>query len=131
MTVLDEFRAYPAVMARELDRYLPFLATTKILDAATRRGVGREKAHEVIQEHAVAVALTMREKATAGNDLFDRLAADPRLRAHPGRDRRRWRRTARRSPGRRRHRSRQWPTGSRQWWPSTPTPARYAPPPIL
>jgi adenylosuccinate lyase len=80
MTVLDEFRVYPAVMARELDRYWPFLATTKVLDAATRRGVGREKAHEVIQEHAVAVALTMREQATAGNDLFDRLAADPRLR---------------------------------------------------
>ena len=28
LTVLDEFGAYPAVIARELDRYLPFLATT-------------------------------------------------------------------------------------------------------
>ena len=42
LTVLDEFGAYPAVIARELDRYLPFLATTKILVAAVRRGVGRE-----------------------------------------------------------------------------------------
>jgi adenylosuccinate lyase len=79
LTVLDEFGAYPAVVARELDRYLPFLATTKILVAATRRGVGREVAHEAIKEHAVAVALAMREKAAANNDLFDRLAADPRL----------------------------------------------------
>ena len=79
LTVLDEFGAYPAVIARELDRYLPFLTTTKILVAAARRGVGREVAHEVIKEHAVAVALAMREKGAPENDLFDRLAADGRL----------------------------------------------------
>jgi adenylosuccinate lyase len=79
LTVLDEFGAYPAVIGRELDRYLPFLATTKILVAATRRGVGREAAHEAIKEHSVAVALEMREKGAPGNDLFDRLAADDRL----------------------------------------------------
>jgi adenylosuccinate lyase len=79
LTVLDEFGAYPAVIARELDRYLPFLATTKILVAAVRKGVGREVAHEVIKEHAVAVALSMREKGTAENDLFNRLASDARL----------------------------------------------------
>ncbi|MEH0970099.1 adenylosuccinate lyase [Micromonospora sp. CPCC 205546] len=79
LTVLDEFGAYPAVVNRELERFLPFLATTKILVAAVRRGVGREVAHEVIKEHAVAVALAMREKGAAENDLFDRLAADGRL----------------------------------------------------
>lgn len=79
LTVLDEFGAYPAVVNRELERFLPFLATTKILVAAVRRGVGREVAHEVIKEHAVAVALAMREKGATENDLFDRLAADDRL----------------------------------------------------
>jgi adenylosuccinate lyase len=79
LTVLDELGAYPAVVARELDRYLPFLATTKVLMAAVRNGVGREQAHEAIKEHAVAVALAMREQGSTGNDLFDRLAADPRL----------------------------------------------------
>jgi adenylosuccinate lyase len=79
LTVLDEFGAYPAVVQRELERYLPFLATTKVLMAAVRRGVGREAAHEAIKEHAVSVALAMREKGAAENDLFDRLAADPRL----------------------------------------------------
>jgi adenylosuccinate lyase len=79
LTVLDEFGAYPAVIERELDRYLPFLATTKVLMAAVRKGVGREAAHEVIREHAVAVALEMREHGTDRNDLFDRLAADSRL----------------------------------------------------
>ncbi len=79
LTVLAEFGAYPAVIERELRRYLPFLATTKVLMAAVRAGVGREVAHEVIKEHAVAVALAMREQGVEENDLIDRLAADPRL----------------------------------------------------
>jgi adenylosuccinate lyase len=78
LTVLDEFGAFPAVIQRELDRYLPFLTTTKILMAAVRNGVGREEAHEAIKEHAVAVALEMRQ-GRAENDLFERLAADSRL----------------------------------------------------
>jgi adenylosuccinate lyase len=78
LTVLEEFGAYPAVIGRELDRYLPFLATTKVLIAAVRAGMGREAAHEVIKEHAVAVALAMRERG-AEPDLLDRLAADTRL----------------------------------------------------
>ncbi|MEV4410562.1 adenylosuccinate lyase [Catellatospora sp. NPDC049609] len=79
LTVLDEFGAYPAVINRELDRYLPFLATTKVLVGAVKKGVGRETAHEAIKEHAVGVALAMRERGQADNDLFDRLAADTRL----------------------------------------------------
>ncbi|MCH1865100.1 adenylosuccinate lyase [Nocardioides sp. CFH 31398] len=78
LTVLDEFGAFPAVIQRELDRYLPFLTTTKVLMSAVRAGVGRESAHEAIKEHAVAVALEMRA-GRADNDLFERLAADPRL----------------------------------------------------
>ncbi|QLL06926.1 adenylosuccinate lyase [Mycobacterium vicinigordonae] len=78
LTVLDEFGAYPAVIQRELDRYLPFLATTKVLIAAVRAGMGRESAHHVIREHAVATALAMREHG-AEPDLLERLAADPRL----------------------------------------------------
>src|SRR3954468_2789523 len=79
LTVLDELGAYPAVIARELDRYLPFLTTTRVLMASVKAGVGREVAHEAIKEHAVAVALAMREKGQAENDLLARLAADERL----------------------------------------------------
>lgn len=79
LTVLDEFGAFPAVIQRELDRYLPFLATTKVLMAAVRKGVGREVGHEAIKEAAVGVALAMRQ-GQAENDVFDRLAADERLR---------------------------------------------------
>ena len=79
LTVLDDFGAYPAVIERELQRYLPFLGTTKVLMAAVRAGVGREAAHEAIKEHAVAVALAMRETGQSDNDLLDRLAADDRI----------------------------------------------------
>jgi adenylosuccinate lyase len=79
LTVLDEFGAFPAVIARELDRYLPFLATTKVLVAAVQAGVGREQAYAAIKEHAVRVALDMREQGAPDNDLLARLAADQRL----------------------------------------------------
>ena len=79
LAVLQDFGAYPAVVARELDRYLPFLTTTKVLMGAVRAGVGREVAHEAIKEHAVAVALAMREQGAPDNDLLERLAADDRL----------------------------------------------------
>ena len=79
LTVLADFGAFPAVIEAELRRYLPFLATTKVLMAAVQHGVGRESAHEAIKEHAVAVALEMRESGRSDNDLLDRLAADGRL----------------------------------------------------
>jgi adenylosuccinate lyase len=77
LTVLNEFGAFPAVIQAELDRYLPFLATTKILMASVKAGVGREVAHEVIKEHAVKAALAMREGKA--NTLLDALADDARI----------------------------------------------------
>jgi len=77
LTVINEFGAFPAVIDAEISRYLPFLATTKILMAAVKSGVGREIAHEVIKEHAIKAALYMREGKS--NTLLDALAADTRL----------------------------------------------------
>ena len=79
LTILDEFGAFPAVIDRELERYLPFLSTTKLLMAAVKTGAGREEAHEAIKEHAVAVALDMRQEGRTDNDLLTRLAADERF----------------------------------------------------
>ncbi len=79
LSVLADFGTFPAVIDAELRRYLPFLTTTKVLMAAVRQGRGREAAHEAIKEHAVAVALELRASGRADNDLFERLAADPRL----------------------------------------------------
>ena len=77
LTILNEFGAFPAVIAAELERYLPFLATTKILIAAVKAGVGREIAHEAIKEHAVSAALGMREGRA--NNVLETLAADSRI----------------------------------------------------
>jgi adenylosuccinate lyase len=77
LTVLDEFGAFPAVIGAELERYLPFLATTKILIASVKAGIGREVAHEAIKEHAVAAALGMREGRA--NNVLEALASDSRI----------------------------------------------------
>jgi adenylosuccinate lyase len=77
--VLDDFTAFPASIARELSRYLPFLGATKLLMAAVQAGLGREQAHALIQKHAVAVADDLRHARVADNDLVARLGADPDL----------------------------------------------------
>ncbi len=77
LTILSEFGAFPAVIDAELERYLPFLASTKILMAAVKKGVGRENAHEIIKEHSTKAALSMR--AGEANQLLDALADDPRI----------------------------------------------------
>jgi adenylosuccinate lyase len=77
LTVLDEFGTFPALINAELERQLPFLATTKILMAAVKAGVGREVAHEVIKEHAVKATIATREGKA--NTFFDELAADDRI----------------------------------------------------
>ncbi|MCX6426783.1 MAG: adenylosuccinate lyase [Actinobacteria bacterium] len=77
LTVVSEFGAFPAVIAAEIERYLPFLASTKILMAAIKSGMGREEAHEVIKEHSTKAALEMRDGKA--NSLLEALAKDPRI----------------------------------------------------
>ena len=77
--VVDDMGVYEMVLARELERYLPFLATTTLLMESLRLGGGREEVHEAIREHAVAVALAMREQGAVENDLALRLGGDDRV----------------------------------------------------
>jgi adenylosuccinate lyase len=77
LNVLNNMGAYPAVINKELDRYLPFLATTQILGLALKYGIGREKAHSIIKKYAIAEALRMREEGTSENNLLHLLANDP------------------------------------------------------
>ena len=79
LTILNECGFYPAIIQRDLEKYLPFLTTTRLLMTAVKAGVGRESAHEVIKEHAVAVVVAMRNSGKQENDLIDRLAQDKRL----------------------------------------------------
>ena len=77
LTVLNGMGPYPAVIAKEVDRYLPFLATTQMLAVAVRHGIGREEAHSVIKRHAIGEALRMRETGIQENNLAKLLADDP------------------------------------------------------
>jgi adenylosuccinate lyase len=77
LTVLQEFGIFPEMINKEIQRNLPFLATTKFLVASVKKGIGREVAHEAIKEHAVAASLAIRNGEE--NDLLNRLANDSRL----------------------------------------------------
>jgi adenylosuccinate lyase len=52
MTILNEFGIFEDEINKELKEQLPFLATTQILMACVKAGMGREIAHEVIKKHA-------------------------------------------------------------------------------
>jgi len=79
LTVLDGFGSYSNAINRELERYLPFLATTRLLMASVKAGAGREEAHEIIKQHAIEAALEIREGGSGENDLIERLVNDPLL----------------------------------------------------
>ncbi len=77
LTVLRQMEVFPAAVAAENERNLPFLATTTIMMEAVKAGAGRETAHEAIKEHALAAAKALRTGGDA--DLLGRLAGDKRI----------------------------------------------------
>ncbi len=79
ITVLLQMRVNTAVIASECARYMPFLLTTTIMMKAVKKGLGREDAHEIIKEHAVAVSDDLRSGKISENNLLQRLSEDPRM----------------------------------------------------
>jgi len=77
LTVLRQLEVFPAALAAENERNLPFLATTTIMMEAVKNGAGRETAHEAIKEHALAAAKALRSGGDA--DLLGRIAGDKRV----------------------------------------------------
>jgi|APSaa5957512622_1039677.scaffolds.fasta_scaffold06268_3 adenylosuccinate lyase len=77
LTVLKNMGTYPAMIEKELERYLPFLASTEILITAVKAGIGREEAHELIKKYAVKEALKIRDQGAENNNLIKLLAQDP------------------------------------------------------
>jgi len=69
---------YPAMVRRNLDAELPFLASEAILMAAVRRGGDRQQAHERLRVHARAVTERMLAEG-ADNDFLERVAGDPAI----------------------------------------------------
>ena len=68
------------VIARHVAAQLPFLATEHLLMRGVAAGGDRQRLHEVIRTHALAVAQAVAEQ-DAANDLLERLARDPAFKA--------------------------------------------------
>jgi len=68
-----------AVIARHVAAQLPFFATERLLMRGVKAGGDRQRLHEVIRTHSLAVAQAMAEQGLA-NDLLERLARDPAFR---------------------------------------------------
>jgi adenylosuccinate lyase len=77
LTVLNEFGIFPAMIQKEIRAHLPFLATTKILMAAVKNGMGREDAHEVIKEISTKASTNIRNGKEV--DLLNEIANDARI----------------------------------------------------
>ncbi len=79
LTVLQQLEFFPEAIERELERYLPLLATTTFLMEAVKAGAGREEAHAAIKAHAVATVRAMREEGAPATRLLEGIAADPQV----------------------------------------------------
>ena len=79
MIILDNIVSglvvYPAVIERNINTELPFMATENIIMALVHTGVSRQEAHEHIRVHSHEAAKTVKEKGLP-NDLLDRFRED-------------------------------------------------------
>jgi adenylosuccinate lyase len=66
----------PAVIARHVERALPYMATEPVLMEAVARGGDRQLLHERLRQHSHAVTAQLKAGAER-NDLLDRVQADP------------------------------------------------------
>jgi adenylosuccinate lyase len=73
LTILNEMGIYSKTINAEVEKYLPFLATTELLSAAVQRGLGREQAHELLKNYAITEALNMRATGRSENRFLAEL----------------------------------------------------------
>lgn len=69
---------HPAIIARNLNEQLPFMATEEILMRAVRFGADRQVIHERLRQHSRAAGERIRTEGTK-NDLLQRIARDKEI----------------------------------------------------
>ena len=80
LAVLEELQIDRDALAAEFQRFLPVLATTRLLSALVRAGMGREAAHAVLAEPTRNAAQQAgRDDPVDLDGLLDQLAADDRV----------------------------------------------------
>ena len=78
--VLEELQIDEAALAAEFECFLPLLATTRLLTALVRAGMGREAAHAALAEPSRRAAQqASRDGAAALDVMLDQIAADDRV----------------------------------------------------
>jgi adenylosuccinate lyase len=76
INVISGLKVYPKIIARNLNRELPFMATENILMyCVTEKGGDRQTLHEAIRKHSVAAARLVKEEG-GENDLLERILND-------------------------------------------------------
>ncbi|MEJ2188742.1 MAG: adenylosuccinate lyase [Acidobacteriota bacterium] len=76
--VADGLVVFPAMVRRNLEQELPFMASEAILMEAVRRGGDRQEAHERLRVHARAATRAVLEEGGV-NPFLGLVAADPAL----------------------------------------------------
>lgn len=73
--IMSRLEIHPAIIARNIERHLPFLATESVLMAAVAKGGDRQELHEKLRKHAIEAAAQIKSGQTV-NSLADRLKSD-------------------------------------------------------
>jgi len=75
LNVGDGLVVHPDVIARNIERFFPYMATESILMEAVAQGGDRQELHERIRRHSHAVTEALKVGASR-NDLLERLQKD-------------------------------------------------------
>lgn len=73
--VADGLVVNEKIIAKNLNEFLPFMATENLLMEAVKAGGDRQKLHEIIRVHSMAATARMKEGLAC--DLIERLKNDP------------------------------------------------------
>ncbi len=76
LNVASGLVVYPRVIEKHLMAELPFMATENIMMDAVKAGGNRQELHERIRVHSMEAGKRVKEEGK-GNDLIERIAADP------------------------------------------------------
>jgi adenylosuccinate lyase len=76
--IVGGLEVHPARIRRRLMDELPFMATEELIVRSVRAGGDRQEAHEIIRQHSIAAARSVKHEGTA-NDMLERLSADKKF----------------------------------------------------
>ena len=76
LNITRGLQVFPAIIARNLNEVLPYMASENLLMAAVAGGADRQEVHEVIRKQSRVVTAGI-QAGTGGNDLLARLANEP------------------------------------------------------